>query len=94
MCLLRVIGIYLEAYSRGVVCLSASYPLKELPALRPLYINHEMFFVTHLRPATQTVSRHNVGGMQYTIYQNILKRFFTHMTVTYLFSCDKTLFGN
>ena len=47
--LLRIVGIYLEAYSGGVVCLSASYPLKELPALRPLYINHEMFFVTHLR---------------------------------------------
>ena len=49
MYLLRIIGIYLEAYSGDVVCLSASYPLKELPALRPLYINREMFFVMHLR---------------------------------------------
>ena len=45
MRLLWILNIYLEVYSGDVVCLSASYPLKELSALRRLYTNHEMYFM-------------------------------------------------
>ena len=35
---------YLEVCSGDVICLSVSYPLKELSALRPLYTFREMHF--------------------------------------------------
>ena len=37
---------YLEVCSGDVICLSVSYPLKELSALHPLYTFREMHFTT------------------------------------------------